>query len=255
MTLLCACLPCWAFWENTDGQATLTTKGDGDPRITTEPSDPGQLARSIKPAWRRRLDLFGRAAAEVLSHTLQTTENPRIVFCSRHGNIDRTVKLLHQVATDDAVSPADFSMSVHNAFIGVASINWSITESHTAISAGDDSLIAALTETLAQLASDARPVILCFVDLPLPEIYNDQTTQSDQGMALAIRFDPQNGDRNSDHDGELYRFKNLTTDERSTLSPASAIDHGKALVDLLSSRQNDIRITGKSSAWTITRHD
>ena len=67
MTLLCACLPCWAFWENTDGQATLTTKRDGDPRITTEPSDPAQLARSIKPAWRRRLDLFGRAAAEVLS--------------------------------------------------------------------------------------------------------------------------------------------------------------------------------------------
>ncbi|MHC8494960.1 beta-ketoacyl synthase chain length factor [Thalassospira sp. SM2505] len=253
MTLLCAHMPQWAFWENTDGQATLTVKRNGEDLIAHEQSDLAKLAQSIKPAWRRRLDLFGRAAAEVLAHTLAGTDNPRIVFCSRHGNIERTVKLLHQVATDEALSPADFSMSVHNAFIGVASINWSITASHTAISAGDDTLIAAMTETLAQLATDPRPVVLCFVDLPLPDIYQDHIEQSDTGMALAIRFDPH--DKAGSGTDNLFGFANLAPEERNMLLPGKAFDQAKAMVELLSSRTERINIVGKTTAWTLSRHD
>jgi hypothetical protein len=256
MTLLCARAPGWAFWDHTDGQSTLTTKRSGSALIATEKSDPAKLAQSIKPAWRRRLDLFGRAAAEVLAHALDGANNPRIVFCSQHGNIERTVKLLHQVATDDALSPADFSMSVHNAFIGVASINWSITESHTAISAGNDSLVAALTETLAQLATDPRPVILCFVDLPLPEIYQDHVEQSDVGMALAIRFDPAKGENAGTE--PLIKFANMAGEDRretATTTPHAPFDQAKALVGFLTSPSKHITITGKTTGWVLSRHD
>ncbi|MDG4720869.1 MULTISPECIES: beta-ketoacyl synthase chain length factor [Thalassospira] len=255
MTLLCARMPGWAFWEHTDGQSSLTIKRNADAQIATEISDPAKLAQSIKPAWRRRLDLFGRAAAEVLTHALDGADNPRIVFCSQHGNIERTVKLLHQVATDDALSPADFSMSVHNAFIGVASINWSITESHTAISAGNDSLVSALTETLAQLATDPRPVILCFVDLPLPEIYRDHVKQSDVGMALAIRFEAAT-DKNPGME-PVFTFADMTAEDRQKTSTATTtpFDQAKALVAFLTSPSTQINMTGKTTGWVLSRHD
>ncbi|RCK30055.1 hypothetical protein [Thalassospira lucentensis] len=58
MTLLCARLSRWALWEDTNGQASLTLHTSENTSAVSHPSAQNDLARSIKPGWRRRLDLF-----------------------------------------------------------------------------------------------------------------------------------------------------------------------------------------------------
>ncbi len=211
--------------------------------------DSTALAQGIKPALRRRLDLYGRAAAEMLSRTLQDGDNPHIVFASRHGNLDRTIKLIHQVATDELLSPADFGMSVHNALVGIASINWTITESHTAISAGNDTLISALTETLCQLGDTGGPVILVYIDLVLPEIYQDVEIANIHGVALGLRFEPAiNGT------GVADTLSFSTVSSRDTV--VSPRDQARSLANYLQTKSTDeLMLIGKSGAWNLTRHD
>ena len=261
MTLLCARLSRWALWEDTNGQASLTLQTGEHHSAVTHPTVEADLARSIKPAWRRRLDLFGRAAAETLDKVLlpatdEQTDNPHIVFCSQHGNINRTVKLLHQVATNDALSPADFSMSVHNAFVGVASINWAITQSHTAIAAGHDSVIAGLTETLCQVMATQSPVILCYVDLPLPDVYAKQVGGPEVGTAFAARFEPQSSDKkglafSSHPSGGAAKDANS-----AQAANTSAYDHVKLLTNFLAAEtEKQVTLSGACTAWTVSRHD
>ncbi|AUG53590.1 beta-ketoacyl synthase chain length factor [Thalassospira marina] len=179
----------WALWQDHAAQSTLMTHKSGGKASGIDKKD---LARGIAPAWRRRLDLFGRASAEVLGQIFENLSpedirNCRVIFSSRHGNIERTLKLLGQIAREEIPSPADFSMSVHNALVGVASINWGITQSHSAISAGNDSFIATLTEALAQLADDPQsPVAIVYIDLPLPDVYAQNDPAGMTGTAFAI---------------------------------------------------------------------
>ncbi|AJD52893.1 Beta-ketoacyl synthase, N-terminal domain [Thalassospira xiamenensis M-5 = DSM 17429] len=251
MSLLHARISHWAFWEDRDDRAVLKSGTAGHTEIphTAIPIDNmtgANLARSLKLAWRRRLDLYGRAAAEVLDHTIRDGDNPHIVFASRHGNIDRTLKLLHQVATNETLSPADFSMSVHNALVGVASINWSITQSHTAISAGNDSLIAALTETLCQLTSEDGPVILCYVDLPLPDIYHDEDPDDISGTALAIRFD-----QPTKPDGKMFWFDPIPDHDPAPMPHRQA----RAIAACLgASSKTGLNLPGKSGGWAMQPH-
>ena len=246
MTLLHARISHWAFWEDRDEHAVLKSGTPDHVEIPIDDMTGTNLARSLKPAWRRRLDLYGRAAAEVLGHTIADGDNPHIVFASRHGNIDRTLKLLHQVATNETLSPADFSMSVHNALVGIASINWSITQSHTAISAGNDSLIAALTETLCQLTSEDGPVILCYVDLPLPDIYDGEEPDDISGTALAIRFDQPTA-----MSGDMFRFDPIPDHDPATLPHQQA----RAIAACLgTASKSNLNLPGKTGGWAMQPH-
>ncbi|WP_417823058.1 beta-ketoacyl synthase chain length factor [Thalassospira lucentensis] len=256
MTLLCARLSRWALWEDTNGRASLTLHTPENTSAVSQPSVQNDLARSIKPGWRRRLDLFGRAAAETLTQMLTPVDNPHIVFCSRHGNINRTVKLLHQVATNEALSPADFSMSVHNAFVGIASINWSITQSHTAIAAGNDSLIAGLTETVCQMMATQSPVILCYVDLPLPDVYTDTVAEPQTAIAFAMRLEPDDDTTpEMPATGKALAFSSCGSDRAQTIA-ASSYDQVKNLTAFFASPSAPPLTLGSSTtAWTVSRHD
>lgn len=157
------------FWGALDGSLVEISEPEG---ARLPAGDVSLLATAVQPMWRRRLNPFGRISLQTLSHALEALENPRIVFASRHGDMERTVRLIEQVARDGTASPADFSMAVHNAVAGIASINWRITASHTAIAAGEDTMVCALTEAFCQLAeAPSQPVVLVYIDLPLPDIY------------------------------------------------------------------------------------
>ncbi|WP_430475490.1 beta-ketoacyl synthase chain length factor [Thalassospira lucentensis] len=249
MNVFDACISRWAFWDSHKDHAVLECGTSGEFSQTIHDMDSAALAKGIKPALRRRLDLYGRAAAEMLSRTLKGDDNPHIVFASRHGNLDRTLKLIHQVATDELLSPADFGMSVHNALVGIASINWSITESHTAISAGNDTLISALTETLCQLGDTGGPVILVYIDLVLPEIYQDVELANIHGMALGLRFEPTTDDTVV---ADTFSFSTMPARD-AAVSPR---DQARSLAHYLQAEDTDeFSLIGKSGAWNLIRHD
>ncbi|MFH1806772.1 MAG: beta-ketoacyl synthase chain length factor [Pseudomonadota bacterium] len=246
MTLLHARMTHWAFWENRDDHPVLKTRTPDGVMAPTIEMTSANLAHSLKPAWRRRLDLYGRAAAEVLAPALAPGGNPHIVFASRHGNIDRTLKLLHQVATGETLSPADFGMSVHNALVGIASINWSITQSHTAIAAGADSFVAGMTETLCQLADQGGPVILCYVDLALPDVYSDNDPDDVFGVAFAARLEPA-----GQKSGDVFGF----TPETRRLPDPQPHQQICALAAFLENPDGAFCLAGKTAGWSITHND
>ncbi|MCF8482365.1 MAG: beta-ketoacyl synthase chain length factor [Rhodospirillum sp.] len=224
----------WAVWT-----------GKGAP--TPDTRETQNLAKSLKPGWRRRLDLHGRAAAEVFDRVLPQGGQPRIIFTSRHGNMDRTLRLMGQMLRGEPPSPTDFSLSVHNTLPGIASINWGITQSHTALAAGSDTFLAGLTETLCQGLDDpTTPSLLIHVDLPLPAVYGafEDAPLVEHAIALWMESAATDG-------GEVMTF----TPTKTRWTDASPWDQVAALNAFLANGdQSEVELVGRTSAWRITRH-
>ena len=92
---------------------------------------------TLPPLLRRRVTALGKMAFKA-AFDLSALEPARFIFCSRHGEFQRTLSILTTLATGEAVSPAEFSLSVHNALAGLLSIAQHNTGGHTAIAAGAD---------------------------------------------------------------------------------------------------------------------
>lgn len=94
-----------------------------------------------------------------------------MVLGSRYGTFAHVVSLLKDIIGGEVVSPTRFSLSVHNAPVGIAS---QITGNHagyTAVAAGRESLRACAMECLAQLSDGAGRLLLVFSDWRLPDEY------------------------------------------------------------------------------------
>ena len=112
---------------------TAWSRGAGNPE-----SNGAQAAVSLPSMLRRRISTVGQRAFRA-AFALSEQSSARFIFCSRYGESDRTLRILHSLAVKEPISPADFSLSVHNALAGLLSIAWGNTAGHTAISAGADS--------------------------------------------------------------------------------------------------------------------
>lgn len=159
----------WAGWAGAAiNDATISTHIEVSPTPAVD---------NIPPMLRRRLNVFGRACANaIINHTHQGNTAP-IVYCSRHGDIERTLSVLQELSVGNPVSPMAFSLAVHNAICGVASIHQQLTGNISTIAA-EDGLIAVLLEAAA-LLNDGHNSVLCMIGDPLlPEIYQAQGTAS-----------------------------------------------------------------------------
>src|SRR3546814_5162872 len=74
-----------------------------------------------------------------------------LVFISRHGETPRTFEILKDLAADQPLSPTQFSLSVHNAVIGLWSIMRGETSEMTALAATGDGLEHGVLEAVALL--------------------------------------------------------------------------------------------------------
>jgi hypothetical protein len=159
------------------------------------PAAPPVLPASL----RRRVSAVGQMMFRAI-YGLHDVPRARFVFCSRHGEYRRTKALLDAVAAREAPSPADFSLSVHNALAGLLSIAWKNDAGHTAVAAGSDSFGFGLLEAAACLAAQPdEPVLLAYFDEPLPDDYAAFRDGEEAGLALALLLLPGCGD-----DGDLF---------------------------------------------------
>lgn len=94
-----------------------------------------------------------------------------LVFASRYGDAARSLELLTALARGEPVSPAAFSLSVHNAIGGMYSIARGDRAHHLAVAAGQASAAAALVEAVALLVDGAPEVMVVCYDAPLPGAY------------------------------------------------------------------------------------
>jgi hypothetical protein len=140
---------------------------------------------------RRRLSALSKMAMKVAHDCAADRPEVRVLFASRHGELNRTTAILDDIVAGELVSPTAFSLSVLNAMPGVMSIVRQDRSASAALSAGPQTLGYALLEAYAQYreAPDS-PLLLVYAHEPAGDRYGPVEDDPDRG-ALAVLIEAQ----------------------------------------------------------------
>ena len=141
----------------------------------------------LPPMQRRRLSRLARQVFHCAWPLAQAHAPTPLVFLSRHGETPRGYELLETLARDEPLSPTSFSLSVHNAIVGLWSILRQETEEHVSLSADADLGIAFL-EAGALLQEGAPAVLLIIAEETQPEAYRYWANDVPFPYAVALRL-------------------------------------------------------------------
>ncbi|HTU01869.1 MAG TPA: beta-ketoacyl synthase chain length factor [Candidatus Sulfotelmatobacter sp.] len=175
----------WAAWAPGLADAAAWrrwARGEADIGGADEPR-----AGAVPPLLRRRASPLHRMALEVACACGAGRGQPA-VFCSRHGDLDGMLALLHQLAAGEPLSPASFGMSAQNAPAGLLSIARADRAPSTTIAGGEDGVADATIEACGLLADDAPEVVLIVHDVPLPTLYQPYADEPEWPYAWAWRL-------------------------------------------------------------------
>ncbi len=191
---------------------------------------------------RRRSTALGQKMLASALACGETALTGRYVLASRHGEFSHALSILKSLAARELPSPAEFSMSVHNALAGLLSIHLGNTRGHTALAAGLDTFGFGLIEAVAHLVEQPNePVLVLFGDEPLPgeyDVFGGDDVDLPLVVALALQA-PASGD-----DGIL--FEALPRSAGARPSTSAPIDF---LRFLLSGAQSAVS-EGARMTWT-----
>jgi hypothetical protein len=141
--------------------------------------------RDMPPMLRRRAGFLGKMALEVAYRCLAGRTGIPTVFCSRHGEVARSVDLLTDLAQGTALSPTNFGLAVHNASAGLFSIARADKANHIALAAGQSSIEHAVIEACSLLADGEPEVLLVAYDNRLPQLFESFEDCDEQPYAWA----------------------------------------------------------------------
>ena len=130
---------------------------------------------------------LSKMAVQVALEAARDTRPDFLVFCSQHGELERTRSLLSAIVSRAELSPTSFSQSVHNASAGLFTI---ITASHapaTSLAAGPGTFPYGWIEAEAFLtAHPDKLVLLVGCDEELASEYRPYTRQHQRSHAVAL---------------------------------------------------------------------
>ncbi len=191
---------------------------------------------------KRRISSLGKTAL-LGAWNIPEAEKARYILSSRHGEFSRTLTILESYLETKIVSPADFSLSVHHALIGLLSIVRKNHKGHTALAAGHESFCLAMIEAYALLKeAPDEPVLLVHCDEPLMGSFEEFNDASEQPVALILLLTSADGERLS-----LERVIGLAS---SALS-CHALDF---LNFLDQPEEKTMRSIGKTAIWNWSRN-
>lgn len=161
------------WWALADGRETADSwrqwarQPHGEITTQTLPPCPHIPMMSL-----RRMSAGTRLAVECGLTLLEQQAVDMAIFTSRHGELERTHKILQHLNQQQPLSPTDFAMSVHNTAAGWLTIIAKNTLPTTSLAAGEDSFQQGILEAQGILASGAAErVLLVDFDGALPEDY------------------------------------------------------------------------------------
>lgn len=196
----------------------------------------------LRSIHRRRLSPLARTAFYCAKECLEGAVPIATVFSSAHGEIKRSMKLLEGIASGGGVSPAAFSLSVHNSIAGLFTIYDGHTSPSVSIAAGHEGLGAAFV-TGASLVSQpaAGPVLIVCFDEPLPESVPRGCESPPAIMAAAFLLCP--------NSPQFLLEREPTRAE----APMAHWDQIRHLVAFLDSPQTQCSLVSSRAEWTWTR--
>jgi hypothetical protein len=174
------------WWAWTAGRETRKSWQDwASPRQDVAADESGS-GSALPAALRRRITPIGQKVLQAGLACAGQAPEPFYVFASRHGEMARTLSVLTSMTSQNEVSPADFSLAVHNALAGLLSIHMRNTLGHTALASGPDTFAYGFMEALASLHEEpGRPVLYCYGDAPLPGPYAE-FSHTDNGLPIVV---------------------------------------------------------------------
>ena len=140
--------------------------------IVLDPAAPQAKLTDLPMMTARRLNSGSKLAVDCGLSMLRKHAIDAVVYTSRHGELERNYRILHALANDQAVSPTDFAMSVHNSAVGNLTIAARQPIVSSSVSAGLDTFQQGLCEVLSLLQADYSRVLLVDFDGALPEFYH-----------------------------------------------------------------------------------
>lgn len=191
---------------------------------------------------RRRLSRLSKLLFAALGDVDTEARHP-VIFASRHGDLQRTLKLLQVIAEEqDAISPTQFALSVHNASAGQYSIfTKNLADSNT-IAAGEESLHYAVLEALARLHSEPQleAMVIAYADDLVPEIYKDYAEDSGDSSVLALKL--------SRYQGTPMHFAREACEVTGTLPNQAA-----AVARFLNGEEAELLLESAGNRWRWQR--
>ncbi|KJK19957.1 beta-ketoacyl synthase chain length factor [Pseudomonas sp. B21-032] len=146
---------------------------------------------SFLPAMqRRRLSRLARMAFAVGWPLAEGMQDLPLVFVSRHGETPRTFEILSDLANEQPLSPTQFSLSVHNAVIGLWSIMRGETSEMTALAAAGDGFEHGVMEAACLLREGAPAVLLIITEEQPPAAYGPWIDDVPFAYALGLLLTP-----------------------------------------------------------------
>lgn len=134
----------------------------------------------------RRLSNGSRAAVECGLALLSRQQVDAVVFTSRHGELERNLRILTALAHQQALSPTDFAMSVHNSAVGSLTIAARQSLVATSVAAGMDSFQQGLIEVAALHQAGYQQVLLVDFDGLVPDYYRPWLSQMPFNAPYAV---------------------------------------------------------------------
>lgn len=196
----------------------------------------------VPPMQRRRLSPFMKMALHCAHEVTNNLDTPlQSVFASRHGDLTKTSRLLTDLARKEALSPTEFSLSVHNAVSGLFSILSKNEQPSTTIAAGENTFIMGLIEASVRSAAHNEPVLFVLVDQAMPVPFDTFASESQESYAIAMVINTHPTDNST------YRLTRKTAGAKTSPQAPFALQ----FMAQHSAHHQCITLSSESNAWLL----
>ncbi|MEQ7919670.1 beta-ketoacyl synthase chain length factor [Xanthomonas sp. WHRI 1810A] len=226
-------LTCVDDWQRWSQHPTQVESGDQMPDVSFLPA-----------IHRRRLGRLARMAFSVGWPLAQGQQQLPLVFVSRHGETPRTFEILSDLAANQPLSPTQFSLSVHNAVIGLWSILRGETSEMTALACAGDGLEHGVIEAVAMLAEGAPAVLLVVAEETPPAAYAPWVDDVPFAYALGLLLTP----------GDQWQLSLSAHAPQPSDAMRDKWPHPLNLLRALSTQQSALQHPWKSRLWNWQRN-
>jgi hypothetical protein len=208
--------------------------------------------KQVPPIKRRRLNGLSKMAMHTslncLEHAEYSAQETLTLFASQHGELNRTVTIISDITNTQEISPKDFSLSVHNASLGLFSIFNKNTNPGTSVAAGTNTFGFALLEAYNLLTRfpDKKVLLTCF-DLQVAPPFDALQTQIDPSYSISLLLSlPQSQSQK----GQLLSFSFESLHKTTqTLAPLAL-----AFYDFVQGEEESCQFSTDTHQWLFSKH-
>lgn len=219
----------WFYWGDTYYSSDVPV---GDVEPSYDLSDIPAMQRRRLPEVAKRIHRYAQAVAG---------EHIPLIYVSYNGEISQTLSIIRSFSGD--VSPAKFSLSVHNAIAGLLSATHKNSQSYQAIDSLSGGVETALVEAIGLLAQHRKVAIVYYDEtLPTELMTTDANPPATQVLALTVQR------------GQDYRLQKIVAPNQQALDNMPAeFANIQGIANFLRGENKTLRNHYANTTWQWSR--